>query len=458
MESYPSNNELRVKVDSRQILSIAMPITLAILVPQLNLLVNSIFLGHLSNQALGNAGITGVFYLIFAVAGHGLNSSMQSVFSGYAGSGKPEAFKTVLSQGIRISIQLSGLFILFTWFIAPFILQQVSSPDSYPMEMSFLRIRILGLPFLFLFQMGNSFLISSLNSRFLMIGFLFEALVNVLFDYLLIFGKMGFPQMGFNGAAVASVIAEFTGMIVVFAVIFITGLKKKYSLLKCFSYNAVISKEIKKIALPLILQFIISLTTWLIFFLLIESKGPIAKAVSNTMRNVFGLAGVFIWAFAGTSNTMVSNLIGQGRKEMVIPVVKKISLWSLGLCMVMICFLNLFPVTFFSLFGQDESFLAEGVPVIRMVSLGMIFMSVSNIWLNAVTGTGNTRINLQIEIISISLYLVYTWYFMKLHYISLSIAWSNEFVYWVSILFMASGYMFSKKWMHIQGNKKIKKH
>ncbi len=458
MESYPSNNDLKVKVDSRQILSIAMPITLAILVPQLNLLVNSIFLGHLSNQALGNAGITGVFYLIFAVAGHGLNSSMQSVFSGYAGSGKPEAFKTVLSQGIRISIQLSVFFILFTWFIAPFILQQVSSPDSFPMEMSFLRIRILGLPFLFLFQMGNSFLISSLNSRFLMIGFIFEALINVLFDYLLIFGKMGFPQMGFNGAAVASVIAECTGMIVVFAVIFITGLKKKYGLLKSFSYNDVISKEIKKIALPLILQFIISLTTWLIFFLLIESKGPIAKAVSNTMRNVFGLAGVFIWAFAGTSNTMVSNLIGQNRKEMVIPVVKKISLWSLGLCMLMICFLNLFPVTFFSLFGQDESFLKEGIPVIRMVSLGMIFMSISNIWLNAVTGTGNTRINLQIEIISISLYLVYTWYFMKLHYISLSVAWSNEFVYWVSILFMASGYMFSKKWMHMQGNKKIKKH
>ena len=458
MESYPSNNDLKVKVDSRQILSIALPITLAILVPQLNLLVNSIFLGHLSKQALGNAGITGVFYLIFAVAGHGLNSSMQSVFSGYAGSGKPEAFKTVLSQGIRISIQLSVLFILFTWFIAPFILKQVSSPDAFPMEMSFLRIRILGLPFLFLFQMGNSFLISSLNSRFLMIGFIFEALINVLFDYLLIFGKMGFPQMGFNGAAVASVIAECTGMIVVFAVIYITGLKKKYSLLKSFSYNDGISKEIKKIALPLILQFIISLTTWLIFFLLIESKGPVAKAVSNTMRNVFGLAGVFIWAFAGTSNTMVSNLIGQGRKEMVIPVVKKISLWSLGLCMIMICFLNLFPVTFFSLFGQDESFLAEGVPVIRMVSLGMIFMSISNIWLNAVTGTGNTRINLQIEIISISLYLVYTWYFMKLHYISLSIAWSNEFVYWLSILFMASGYMFSKKWMHMQGNKKIKEH
>ncbi len=446
MESHVSNNDLRVKVNNKQILSIAIPITLAIIIPQLNLLVNSIFLGHLSNEALGNAGITGIFYLIFAVAGHGLNSSMQSVFSGYAGSGKPEAFKTVLSQGIRISLQLSVFFILFTWFIAPYILKSVSSPQAYPMEMSFLRIRILGLPFLFLFQMGNSFLISSLNSRFLMIGFICEALVNIILDYLFIFGKFGFPNLGFNGAAVASVISECVGMIVVFWVIYGTGLKKKFKLLSSFSFDKEINKKILNIAVPLIFQFIISITTWLVFFLLIESKGTMAKAISNTMRNVFGLAGVFVWAFAGTSNTMVSNLIGQGRNEMVIPVVKKISLWSLGLCLLMILFLNIFPVAFFNLFGQNETFLKEGIPVIRVVSLGMIFMSVSNIWLNAVTGTGNTKVNLLIEIISILIYLIYTFYFMKFHYISLSIAWSNEFLYWNSILIMSFLYMRSRKW------------
>ncbi|MEI8052575.1 MAG: MATE family efflux transporter [Bacteroidota bacterium] len=446
MESHLPNNDLRVKVNNKQILSIAIPITLAIIIPQLNLLVNSIFLGHLSNEALGNAGITGIFYLIFAVAGHGLNSSMQSVFSGYAGSGKPEAFKTVLSQGIRISLQLSVFFILFTWFIAPYILKSVSSPQAYPMEMSFLRIRILGLPFLFLFQMGNSFLISSLNSRFLMIGFICEALVNIILDYLFIFGKFGFPNLGFNGAAVASVISECVGMIVVFWVIYGTGLKKKFKLLSSFSFDKEINKKILNVAVPLIFQFIISITTWLVFFLLIESKGTMAKAISNTMRNVFGLAGVFVWAFAGTSNTMVSNLIGQGRNEMVIPVVKKISLWSLGLCLLMILFLNIFPVAFFNLFGQNETFLKEGIPVIRIVSLGMIFMSVSNIWLNAVTGTGNTKVNLLIEIISILIYLIYTFYFMKFHYISLSIAWSNEFLYWNSILIMSFLYMRSRKW------------
>ena len=72
------------------------------------------------------------------------------------------------------------------------------------------------------------------------------------------------------------------------------------------------------------MQYFISVATWLVFFLLIESRGTMAKAISNTMRNVFGLAGVFVWAFAGTSNAMVSNLIGQQRQDMVIPAIKKI--------------------------------------------------------------------------------------------------------------------------------------
>ena len=72
----PVSKDLKVDVSNRQILSIALPITLAILIPQLNMLTNSIFLGHLSVEALGSAGITVVYYLICAVAGHGLNNAI----------------------------------------------------------------------------------------------------------------------------------------------------------------------------------------------------------------------------------------------------------------------------------------------------------------------------------------------------------------------------------------------
>ncbi len=447
MESITTNDDLKVKVTNKQILSIAMPITLAILIPQLNMLTNSIFLGDYDINALGNAGITGVYYLIFAVAGHGLNNAMQSVFSRHAGGGDTGAFTTILSQGIRICLQLALIGIAFTWIIAPFILQPIAASDAYPQEISFLRIRIWGLPFLYLFQMGNAFLVASLNSRYLMIGFICEAAVNILLDYLLIKGRFGFPRMGFNGAAVASVIAEAIGFLVVFAVLYKTGLKRKYDLLKNFTYNKIISKAIIKVSAPLVAQYVISVTTWLVFFFLIESRGSaLDKAISNVMRNVFGLAGVFVWAFASTSNVVVSNLMGQGREDKVILAINKIMLLSICFCLLMVILLNIFPGIFFSLFGKDDAFVTAGIPVARVVSLGMLFMSVANIWLNGVTGTGKTRVNLMIEIVAITVYLIYSWIFMKVHFISLAMAWSNEIVYWLTIFTMAFIFLKSGRW------------
>lgn len=64
-------------------------------------------------------------------------------------------------------------------------------------------------------------------------------------------------------------------------------------------------------------------------FLLIEKHGEMAKAISNTMRNIFGITGMFVWSFAATSNNMVSNLIGQKKQNLVLPAVVRIMCWSL---------------------------------------------------------------------------------------------------------------------------------
>jgi MATE family multidrug resistance protein len=226
-----------------------------------------------------------------------------------------------------------------------------------------------------------------------------------------------------------------------------TGLKKQYGLLKTFVYNRSFSKEILKVSAPLVTQYVISVTTWLVFFLLIEARHDnTAKAISNTMRNVFGLTGVFVWAFASTSNVMVSNLMGQQRQDKVLEAINKIMILSVSFCLFMCALVNLFPTAFFAVFGQGPEFVAQGIPVIRMVTLGLCFMSIANIWLNGVTGTGKTTVNLAIELVAISLYLIYTWIFMKLHWISLAMAWSNELIYWLSIFLMAFFYLKSGRW------------
>ncbi|MBL0056809.1 MAG: hypothetical protein IPP31_11635 [Chitinophagaceae bacterium] len=123
------------------------------------------------------------------------------------------------------------------------------------------------------------------------------------------------------------------------------------------------------------------------------------------MRNVFGLTGVFVWAFASTSNVMVSNLMGQGKPEKVLEAITKVMLLSIGFCLLMCGLVNIFPGAFFGLFGQGDEFVQQGIPVLRMVTLGLLVMSVANIWLNGVTGTGRTKVNLFIEVIAISVYL-----------------------------------------------------
>ena len=195
------------------------------------------------------------------------------------------------------------------------------------------------------------------------------------------------------------------------------------------------------------LQYVISVTTWLVFFLLIEGlHDETAKAISNTMRNVFGLTGVFVWAFASTTNVMVSNLMGQKREDKVLEAITKTMLLSIGFCLAMCLLVNIFPTVFFGLFGQGPAFVQKGIPVLRVVSMGLMVMSIANIWLNGVTGTAKTRVNLMIEIVAISVYLIYSWYFVKVNYTSLAMAWSNEVVYWFSIFIMSFIYLRSGKW------------
>jgi len=165
--------------------------------------------------------------------------------------------------------------------------------------------------------MRNGLLVGTNQSKLLVYGTLAETIANIVFDYGLIFGNLGMPRLGFNGAAYASIIAEFLGMAVVFLVIGLKGMSKRFGLFESFRFNWQASKTILVQSSPLILQYAISIISWEFFFILISHDGTLALDVSQIMRLMFGFFGIFIWAFAATSNTMVSNIIGQGLPEKV---------------------------------------------------------------------------------------------------------------------------------------------
>ena len=449
MATVSSHNNLQLQITNRQILKLAMPISFALLVPQINFITNNIFLGALGVEELGAAGITGVYYLIFAAIGFGLNNGLQALISRRAGQNLPQEIGKLFSQGVRISLFIAAIGIIITFVVVPPVFRSILEGESSQVRViEFLKIRIWGLPFLYIYQMRNALLVGTNQSRFLIAGTVAETIANIFFDYGLIYGKFGLPELGFNGAAYASIIAEATGMLVVFLVIHFKGISKQFGLFSSFGYDRKNSRLILVQSSPLIFQHAISIMSWEFFYILIEHHGARDLAISNTMRNIFGFFGVFTWAFAATTNTMVSNIIGQGMHDKVILVITKIMRLSVALSASVFLLLNIFPSLFLSIYGQDQAFIDAGIPVLRVVSSALVLMSFSTIWLNAVTGTGSTKINLLIEVITIIAYCLYSYITLEVYGLSIVVGWMSEWVYWIFIFGLSYYYIQSGKWKH----------
>lgn len=439
--------ELRLQTSYRQILGMGMPIALAMLVPQINFITNNIFLSGLGETELASAGITGVYYLTFAVIGNGLNNGLQALIARRAGENRPSEIGRLFIHSIWLALGIAGIGIAITYYFAPILMPRVLHNQEIANQVvDFLLIRIWGLPILYLYVMRNALLVGTNNTRFLVWGTLSEAVVNIVLDWGLIYGHFGLPRLGFNGAAYASIIAEATGLIVIYAIIHKKGFHRSFSFFADKRVDFSLIKLIFVFSSPLILQYSMSIASWEYFYILIEHHGQRALAVSNAMRNIFGLFGIFSWAFAATANTMVSNIIGQDRREEVFSLVTRIAFMSFFISLAIATILNLFPEWFLSFYGRGEEFIADGIPVVRVVSLGLLMMSFSTVWLNAVTGTANTRINLQIEIITLIIYCIYVYVVLEFLNKPITWGWASEWIYWLSTFLMAYFYMRSGKW------------
>src|SRR5574339_507910 len=135
--------DLKLQTGYRQILGMALPISLAMLMPQINFIPNNIFLGGLGEKELAMAGITGVYYLIFAVIGNGLNNGLQALIARRAGQNQPKEIGRIFYHGVWVALALAGIGIVITYALAPLILRSVIHNQLIAEEViNFLLIRI----------------------------------------------------------------------------------------------------------------------------------------------------------------------------------------------------------------------------------------------------------------------------------------------------------------------------
>lgn len=439
---------LHVDTSLKGILWLTLPISMSKLIPELNYLFNAAFLGHLGNRELALAGITGVYYLVFSAVGYGLNNALLSIMSRRAGEdNRLEIFPT-LWHGVILGLVLATFFTLFTWWAAePIMIRAGLEAGGIEMAADFLDVRILGLFFLYSLQMQNAFLITLQQTRYLILIAIVQSIVNIGLDYALIFGHGGIDPMGFQGAAVASVISEAVGMLTVFAII------KGFKIQQKFSIPTVLTLQFDRLKLvftqgfPLMSQLAISTGAWWLFFILVSRNYNYDdQAISQTMRNLFGLGGVFSWAFGSSANTILSNLIGQGRQEEIFRIIRRMVVVSMTGMALLMLILNVYPTLFLGLFGQSGAFVERGMGTLRIVSAAMVLVCAGVIWLNGVIATGRTKVVFWIEFWGIVGYLVYVWLVIEVLKLSLEMAWMSEWLYWSLMLLLSYFYLRFGDW------------
>ncbi len=437
------------KYTNSQIFKVAYPIFLTLLIQNLIQVTGTAFLGHVGEVELGASAIAGIFYIVVFMLAFGFSTGSQILIGRRNGEENYNKIGEIVVHGGIFLLFLALFMFLLTKSQAHNILGSLlSSQKVLNAASEYLDWRMYGLFFSGINVMFRAFYVGTTQTKVLSYNAISMALTNVLFDYLLIFGNWGFPQMGIAGAAIASVIAEITSVIF-FIIYTATNIDlKKYGFTSISFKNFKVIKTILGISSSLMLQYFLSLGTWLFFFLAIEHMGETTLAISNVIRSLYMIISIPIFALGATTNTLVSNTIGAGEKEKVTPLLWQITRISLSVISIFIIPILIFPELALSVYTSDPKLIESSIPSLYVI-LGILpIIAISSVFFNAVSGTGNTRTALLIEILTLVVYIAYVWLLTSHLKASLAVCWTTELLYWGIIFIFSFIYMKRGKWQN----------
>jgi len=432
---------------NKNILKVTYPIFLTLLAQNIINVTNTAFLGRVGEVELGASAIGGVFYFAIYMIGFGFSQGAQILIGRRNGEKNYKKIGPIFNNSLIFNFLIGVVIFGLSIKGVPYIMKLlVSSEHVYKASIEYMDWRIYGFLFSFVSVIFRGLYVGITQTRILTTSAILMAITNIIFDYTLIFGHFGFPAMGIAGAGISSVIAEVVTLIYLIWHTFYRTDRKKYGLFEFNKIEMKILLNILNLSIFIMFQYFISISTWFMFFIFIERMGEEPLAVSNIGRSTYILLMIPGSALSTTVNTLVSNIIGAGRKEEVLPFIKRIIIIALVIVVPMILFTLALPELIARIYTDDAKLIAACIPVLRVISVAIIFCAVGNIIFNGVSGTGNTRTAFFIEFLTLFFYLSYVYFTSVIHPCATYVVWMSEFVYWILIGGLGYLYLLKGNW------------
>ena len=435
----------------KSIWRITFPILVALVMEELLGMTDTAFLGRVGEIELGASAIAGVYFTILYMLGFGFSIGVQIIIGRRNGeafeSGKGyDSIGRVFWQGVWFLMGLALVTMVLSYLLSPPLLKGILKSDNiFQASVVYVNWRIPGLLFAFMTALFRAFYVGIKETQSLTWNSVVLVGSNIFLDWVLIFGHLGSPAMGIKGAALASTIAE--GISLLFFVVWaLFTADKKFGLQKMVKPLWKELKQLFSTASWVMVEYVLNVSVWLLFFLFIEHLGEEQLAVANIVRSISEVPFVFSAAFASTAATLVSNILGEGHPEGVTLIIRRVLILCAITMLPLLAFFALFPHLIIGLFTDIPSLVDASVHTLWVMCAATVVTLPWNVYLQSVAGTGDTRVCLRFDAVALGIYAVYCTIIIGILQSSIAVCWTADGVYSLCIWIQCVIYLRRKRW------------
>ncbi|MFZ5552758.1 MAG: MATE family efflux transporter [Bacteroidota bacterium] len=442
---------MKTSLSLKHILAVAFPVMIGMFVQFTVSITDSAFMNRVSTVDFNAAGNAGMLYITFYMVAMGVSNGLQVLVARRDGEGNYKQAGVLF----RHALFFLFLFSIFLFFLLQtgnyfFVDQAVEDAETAESMRKFLYWRSFGYFFSVTTLAIHGFYSGIARTNILMYSTVTVALLNVVLDYGLIFGNLGLPKWGIEGAAIATVLSEAAGFI--FSAAYLLSDKKtgKYRIKEKVRIKWNEITGLLKVSWPLMIQGFLSVGTWTVYFFFIEKMGRESLEISQVIRNFYFIALIPVLGLGTATRTFVSNLMAQEKKEEIIPSVVKITIISFVATFIFVQPNLFYPHHVVPVIGTNDVLLEDTVFTLQLVTGAMLLMAIVMPLLNMISGSGDTNTSFYIELLSITTYLIMAYLLTIPFRQEIWTVWSLEYLYFF-VMGIASIYYIRKgKWRHIK--------
>ncbi len=443
----------------KEILSYFLPefITCFILYFIINIL-DSFFISKISSFCFANSGVIETLFHFITKTAEGFSVGLIILCGMFNGNSEYKKAGEIFSNSFWIFFIFGSIIsiVLYTNAYSIYSLYQLPK-DICNIGVPYLRLRAISVFFSFIFFSLIGFLRAIKNTKVPMIIFIIGSLIFIFFDYVLIFGKLGFTQYGFNGSAIACIIHYVSMLIITLIYILFDPNIKKYCINWRPKFNNLNINYINDF-INLSLPVIIDKATFAIFYIWLSNRTSFISASYdtqtcttllssfNTIKHIERLSILPAIALTQVITFLVSNSIKNNDKTnklIILAHIKKVLIISFFMVSSILIFFMLWPKIFISLFDQEGSFTINTANIIPIISILVLFDMVQLILAAALRGAAQVKTVMWTRLIIGGLFFIPTSYILSIISIkNLNIKFMLIYsTFYISNVFMSIVYM-----------------